>query len=156
MNTEKLITMVNEFLDGELPKEKENFLFTGLGNDETAREYFKKLNSLKLITNETAESFPQNLDLKILTELKDKEPVGLFHLIRSRSIAYVSVLLLVISLLTGYYLFEQTNIKKEELILAKAKIEQQEKLINLVMTNQLSPVTVYPTYDNEIIIKADL
>lgn len=156
MNTEKLITMVNEFLDGELPKGKENFLFTGLGNDETAREYFKKLNSLKLITNETAESFPQNLDIKILTKLKDKEPVGLFHQIRSRSIAYVSILLLLISLLTGYYLFEQTNIKKEELLLAKAKIEQQEKLINLVMTNQLSPVTVYPTYENEIIIKADL
>lgn len=156
MNTDQLIAMVNEFLDGELPKEKENSLFTGLGNDETAREYFKKLNSLKFVTNEMTETFPQKLDLKILTELKDKAPVSPFHLIKSRSIAYVSLLLLFVSLLAGYYLFEQTNIKKEELLIAKAKIEQQEKLINLVMTNQLSPVTVYPAYENEIIIKADL
>ncbi|HET55540.1 MAG TPA: hypothetical protein ENN33_10040 [Ignavibacteria bacterium] len=156
MNTEQLIKMVNEFLDGELPKEKENSLFAGLGNDETAREYFKKLNSLKFVTNEMTETFPQKLDMKILTGLKDKAPVSPFHLIKSRSITYVSLLLLFMSLLTGYYLFEQTNIKKEELLIAKAKIEQQEKLINLVMTNQLSPVTVYPAYENEIIIKADL
>lgn len=156
MNTEQLIIMINEFLDGELQKEKENLLFTGLGTDEVAREYFKKVNSLKIITNEQTESFPSQLDTEILTEIKSKQNVPVWLTAKSKIVNYASYIILLIAITGGYFLFSQTVYQEEMLQFSKAKIEQQTKLINLIMTNQLAPVTVEPKYENEVVIQATL
>ena len=156
MNTEQLLIMINEFVDGELSNEKETFLFTELGNNEVAREYFKKINSLKVVTNEQTETFPSKLDAKILNEIKKSHNMSVFQETKSKLVAYVGYLILLVSLAGGYLLYNQ-NVYQEELIKnSQAQIEQQQQLINLIMSNQLTPVTVEPEYKNEVIIQATL
>lgn len=154
MTTDKVIVLINEFIDGELPKEKENVLFTELGINEIAREYFKKINSLKIVTMNQTETFPNELDKKILTKMQSVQPATFISKIKSGAASYISYALLLITLLTGYYIYEDANISKQQLELAKTRIEQQDNLLNVILTNQLAPITVKPEYENEIIIEA--
>lgn len=156
MNTEQLMIMINEFVDGELPKEKEMLLFTELGNDEVAREYFKKVNSLKLFTNEQAENFPSELDTKVLNEIKTKDKLTLFSEAKSKIGVYFSYLILIVTLAGGYFLYDQNVYQEQQLEISQTKIEQQQQLLNLIMTNQLAPVTVEPNFDKEIVVQATL
>ncbi len=156
MKTEQLMRMINEFVDGELPKEKEAFLFTELSNDEVAREYFKKVNSLKLITNEQAETFPAQLDSKILNEIKTKTSYFSFANLKANAVSYLSYIVLIISLAGGYFLYNHTIFQEHQFKISQEKIEQQQELLNLIMTNQLEPITVEPKFEKEIVIQADL
>ena len=156
MNTEQLMIMINEFVDGELPKEKEAFLFTELSNDEVAREYFKKVNSLKLITKEQAEAFPAQLDSKILNEIKNKTSYFSLANLKANAVSYLSYIILIVSLTGGYFLYNHTIFQEQQLKISQTKIEQQQELLNLIMTNQLEPVTIEPEFEKEIIIQAAL
>ncbi len=156
MENEKLEIMINEFLDGELPKEKENYLFSSLGNDKEAREYFKKLNSIKLAVSETNENFPQDLEEKIFTQLKSHRSSPLISLLQRNRFSFLTYALVVLLFVTGYFFFDQYNYQQEQLELARKQMNQQEQLIELIMNNQLPPVNVEPDSENEIVIQATL
>jgi len=156
MSTEQLMMMINEFVDGELPIEKETFLFLELGNDEVAREYFKKVNSLKVVTSEQTETFPSELDSKILNEIKAGHSASVFQQTKSRLVAYVSYLILIISIAGGYFLYDQNVYQEQQLKISETKIEQQQKVLDLLMSNQFTPITVEPNYKNEVVIQATL
>ena len=156
MNTEQLMIIINEFVDGELSKEKETLLFTQLGNDEVALEYFKKVNSLKIITNEQTIEFPSQLDIKILSEIKNQQHLPIGALIKSRITNYAAYLLLLITLTAGYFLYNQNIYQEKQLEITSVRLEQQSKILNLLMNNQLAPVTVKPENQNEVVIQATL
>ena len=42
MNNDKILEMINLYLDGELDKSKEVALFSLLASDQSARDYFKQ------------------------------------------------------------------------------------------------------------------
>ena len=62
MKTQELINLIDLYFDGELEKGKEAILFTSLGADQDARDYFKKMNSLQTVMLNEMEEFPQSLD----------------------------------------------------------------------------------------------
>lgn len=156
MNDEKLEVMINEFLDGELPKEKENYLFTALGNDEEAREYFKKLNSIKLVVSDSAEDFPSSLEESIFTELKTTHKKSQNTFFAKNRVSFLTYALTVLILIMSYFFYDQYNYQKDQLEIAQKQMNQQEQLIEFIMNNQLPPVTVEPDSENEIIIQATL
>ena len=154
MVEENLKKIINEFLDGELPKEKENYLFTALGNNDEAREYFKKINSIKMAVLQTKEEFPSELEESIFTKLKNSKSKPVFSILSKNRFSFITYSLIIILFATGYFFFNEYNYQKTELELAKKQLKQQEELINVVMTNQLPPVTVEPEFENEIVVQA--
>ena len=156
MLNEKIEIMINEFVDGELEKEKENYLFTELGQNDEAREYFKSLTSIKMISSNSTERFPSELDGRILNQLKESSSkFGFQNFIQGR-FSFFAYSLLIIILSIGYFLFNQYNYQQTQLELANQRMVKQERLIQLIMTNQLPPITVEPKTENEIIIQATL
>lgn len=156
MQNLKLEKMINEFLDGELPKEKENYLFTALGTDNEAREYFKKLNSIKMVVSETSEKFPGELDSAILTKLKNQTGNTFFYKFKNNPFVFISFAIILFLLGVGYLFFDQYNYQLQQLEFTQRQMVKQEKLIQLIMNSQLPQVTVEPDSQNEIVIQATL
>ena len=156
MLNEKFVIMMNEFVDGELEKEKENFLFTELGQNDEAREYFKSLTSIKMMSANSVEKFPSELDGKILTNLKESSSKSLFQTLIPGRISFLAYSVLIIMLTIGYFLFNQISFQQTQLELANQRVIKQERLIQLIMSNQLPPVTVRPDSENEIVIQATM
>lgn len=156
MNDEKLEIMINEFLDGELPKAKENYLFTALGSDEEAREYFKKMNSIKMVVSDSAEDFPSSLEESIFSELKTTNKKTAYTFFAKNRVSLFAYALTVLIFVMSYFFYDQYNYQKAQLEIAQKQMNQQEQLIEFIMNNQLPPVTVEPDSGNEIIIQATL
>ncbi len=156
MKDEKLEIMINEFIDGELSKDKENYLFTALGNDDEAREYFKKLSSIRTVIGESFEAFPSDLEESIFSEMKNRKSNGLFYFISQNRYSFLTYALMILIIIAGYFFFDQYSYQQHQLELAKKQMKQQEQMIQLIMSNQLPPVTVEPDSENEIVIQATL
>ena len=155
MDKQKSYQLINEFYDGELPEESEAFLFTLLSSDEELRLYFKNLNSIKTAAADVFEDYPDRLDERILTSAFTlTENKSSRYQLRewSNLIAYgVSIILLIVSL----FFFYSTNQYRSELDSAVQKISDQQKIL-LLLTNSLPAAEVTPSYENEIIIEANL
>ena len=158
MKTEEIKLMIDEFLDGELPKNKENLLFTALGQNEEAREYFKQVNSIKALVNGSLEEYPFALDEKIYGGINKTER-GLNIFTKRNFFTYALSVLLVIALTAGYFLFDQYSYQKEQLDVVNQRLERQNELMELIITTQLPQITVkpvYPSHFKEIIIHSNL
>ncbi|MDZ7763197.1 MAG: hypothetical protein U5K00_02050 [Melioribacteraceae bacterium] len=121
MNDEKLEVMINEFLDGELPKEKENYLFTALGSNEEAREYFKKLNSIKMVVSDSTEDFPSSLEESIFTELKTTHKKSPYTFFAKNRVSFLTYALTVLILIMSYFFTINIITKKIDWRLHKNK-----------------------------------
>jgi hypothetical protein len=102
MKNDELEIMINEFLDGELDKSKEGFLFTQLSLDENFREYFKKHTSLKNEFQNLNEEYPSSLDSEILNSLIKIKPSKEVYSFQNNVAKYsgflVAVILLILSI----------------------------------------------------------
>ena len=156
MQNIKLEKMINEFLDGELPKEKENYLFSALGSDVEAREYFKKLNSIKLLHADTSEKFPNELDVKILTKLKNQNSNTFLYKLKNNPFVFLAYAIILFLLGVGYMFSDQYSYQQRQLELSHQQMAKQERLIQLIMNSQLPQVTVESELQDKVIIKATM
>jgi len=145
MNTEKLIELIDLYFDGELEQGKEAILFTSIGADQEAREYFKKMNCLHYAISNSMEEFPQSLDDKILYKL-DKISSEPLHTFLSQkvftSIAYsFSIILLAASI----FFYSKSEEYKIQLVDLTREVKQQNENILSIM-NTLPELEVKGTY----------
>ena len=135
MNTEELKSMIQIYFDGELEKNKEPLLFTSLSRDEQARDYFKSMNFLKNVIEETEEEFPQGLEERIFYSLKKKETrsiSGFFNLSITRIISYsIAIILIVINI----YLLGRIDSYSDKMNAVQTVVQNQNQMIELLLNS---------------------
>jgi hypothetical protein len=145
MKTEELINLIDLYFDGELEKGKEVLLFTSLGLDEQAREYFKKVNQLQSVVANSSENYPQRLDEKILLKLDKLESrtsgTNITHKVFTAIVYSFSIILLAASI----FFYSKSEEYKVQFYDLTREVKKQNEQINLLM-NALPQVDVQGSY----------
>jgi hypothetical protein len=155
MNTEEIKLMADEFLDGELDKNKEPILFTHLSLDEEAREYFKSLNSIKSVMDSTIEEFPESLDSRILYSITTTHKKNIFFTVKNNIPALLSYALTIMLFIISILFYSQTLNYRETIDQKNQQVIQQNKTIELLM-NSLPMTEVTATYANPVKVEAKM
>ncbi len=144
-NPNKIEILINDFFDSELNKKQESDLFNLLAQNQTAREYFTKMNRIKRAIAETSEEFPINLEEDILGNISQKlEEKNNFitrflsnrHLIILTS-GFVTIIIALI-----IFLFSEINYYKKIITTNQLKIKQQAQVINLITNYSLKEIEI--------------
>jgi hypothetical protein len=145
MKTEKLIELIDLYFDGELERGQEAILFTSLGADKEAREYFKKLNSLHSAISNSIDEFPQSLDYKILHNL-EKIDSETSHTFFSRKVfTSIALSFSIILLAVSIFFYSKSEEYKVQLVDLTREVKQQNENILSIM-NTLPEVEVRGAY----------
>ncbi len=145
MTTENMINLTDLYFDNELEKGKEAILFTQLGTNEEAREYFKKMNKLNAAVTVTMDEFPQRLEEKIfacISKQSAKQESGFLTQKFSTAIAYsFSIVLLALSI----FFFSKSEEYKVQFVDLTREVKEQNLKINMLI-NALPQVDVQGQY----------
>jgi hypothetical protein len=155
MNTEDIKLMVDEFLDGQLAKNKEPILFTHLSLDEEARDYFKSLNSIKGVMESTIEEFPESLDSRILYSISATNKRNVFFTVKHNIPALLSYTLAVLLLVVSILFYSETVSYRNSLEQKNQQVMQQTQMIELLM-NSLPMTEVTASYPNPVKVEANM
>ena len=151
MNTENIKDIINQYFDNELTKSEEVLLFTQLSQNEKAREYFKEMNLLKSVMEEATEDFPQELDNKILSNLKKEEEVIYTPKPISRVSNYLSYAFAIVLLALSIFFYNESMQYRNKLELTYQQVYQQNQMIQ-VLFNSLPQAEVRGSLENTIIV----
>lgn len=144
--------MVGHYFDGELNKNKEALLFSELSGNEECREYFKEMNRLKSVVQNSVEEFPIGLESRIYSYIKNRREGTLWY---KRFFPVLSYSLAVILLIVSLFMFNELRNYRNDIQLTSQKIIEQQKTINLLI-NSLPNVEVESEIQNAVIVKANL
>ena len=155
MNNDKILEMINLYLDGELDKSKEVALFSLLASDQSARDYFRQLSLIRNTTENSAEEFPFELEERILRSVgsKTQNKVGIFsHLKIFSAISYAAALILLF--ISGYLFFKISNYQERVDNLSQQIIFQSRTM--QMLYNSLPTTEVTAEFSNKVIVKSNL
>ena len=155
MQENKIISMINLYFDGELNKGEEANLFSSLANDQSGRDYFKKLSIIRNTVDNSTEELPAELEERILRSVGSKTSTesGFFSKIKIFSaISYAAALILLF--LSGYLFFKISSYQERVENLSQQMMIQSKTI--QMLYNSLPAIEVRATFDNEIIIKPNI
>ena len=147
--------MINLYFDGELNKGEEANLFSSLANDQSGRDYFKKLSIIRNTVDNSTEELPAELEERILRSVGSKAATksGVFSKIKIFSaISYAAALILLF--LSGYLFFKVSSYQERVDNLSQQMIIQSRTI--QMLYNSLPGIEVRASFDNEIIIKPNI
>lgn len=145
MNGQTVNQMIDLYFDGELEKGKEPILFTMLSTNEEAREYFKKMNSLKVHLDSAAEKFPAGLDEKILRSIEN------ITVVKSNPFTYKKVFTMaaytftIVFLTLSILFYSRSEEYKVQFYDLTREVKEQNQRINMLL-NALPQVEVEGSY----------
>ncbi len=155
MSTENIKDIINQYFDNELTKSEEVILFTQLSQNEEARDYFKEINLLRTIAEETIEEYPNNLDERIFSKLKVEKNIVKPIPNYSKIFSAISYGLAIVLLALSIFFYTESIQYKNKLELTSYQVKQQNEMIQ-VLFNSLPQAEVRGTLENEIIIKSTM
>ncbi|MEE9431347.1 MAG: hypothetical protein V3V16_09925 [Melioribacteraceae bacterium] len=155
MNTHEIKNIINQYFDNELTKNEEVILFTQLSQNDVARDYFKEMNLLRTISDESVEEYPNNLDDKIFSQLKVKEKIIQPKPNRSGIFPAISYGLALVLLALSIFFYAESIQYKNKLELTYYQVKQQNEMIQ-VLFNSLPQAEVRGTLENEIFINSTM
>lgn len=155
MKDNKIIESINRYFDGELEKSKEVNLFSQLASDQTARDYFKQLSTIRNAVNNSEEDFPAELEERILRSVGSKVSAKKNLLTNVRIFSTISYAAALILLFFSGYLFFKVSNYQERVDNLSEQMMMQTKTIQMLY-NSLPEVEVRSTIDNAIIIKPNI
>ncbi len=160
MNCESFQDKIQKYNDNELEKGFEPILFEHLSKCGECREFMKSLNVIENYIAAERNSFPAELDDKILKEISNQNysanKISTGKIFRKMNyqtyfnFAFALILLAMLVFFTG-----RDEDLKSEIEFSKNLIEQKEKEIQL-MQNALNEITVKTNYENEIVVTTSL
>ena len=153
MNCDKNKELIQLYIDGELEKEKEAYVFTHLSGCDECRLYFRTLNAIA--ANIHKEEFPNELEIRIFNSISERETKRedkFFRKVFIRAVSYAVVLFL---LAASIFLYRQANDYKSIVEDMTQQIHSQAQTIDLLY-NTLPPTVVQAKFDHEIIIRAKM
>lgn len=130
MSCEKIELMISLYLDDELTKEEESYLFTHLNTCTNCRDEFKRQNIIqsKVVSGEI--DVRNDTDMKIFQKIGERKHSVLKIIIGQSKITYALAAVLIIMAITAVLQFNQTIDYKNRLIKAEVEVGKQNKLIN--------------------------
>ncbi|MFA3783324.1 hypothetical protein ABRY23_09705 [Melioribacteraceae bacterium 4301-Me] len=155
MKTEEIKKMVNEFFDKELDKAKEPLLFNLLASDEESREYFKQLNNIKNIIEDTAEEFSPHLEERIFHSLENYTLKEINTSTKRNILSLLAYSFAVILLFLCLIFYNQTQNYRDLYQSTLQQVNAQNKTIQLLI-NSLPAVEVDYKIQNPVIVKAKM
>lgn len=141
MQCEKTMMMINDYIDGELEKEKEAFLFSHIAECHSCREEFKQQSKIKheVIINQKEVS-PQ-FEERIFRAIKRKETTSIKKYFNRQSPNYFSYMLGGIVILILLWSLHQIGTLRADLDEFKGKYEaalfeynSQSKRLNFLIS----------------------
>lgn len=151
METNDLLKIIDEYLDGELEKGKEKSLFISLSVNEQARNYFRQNWLLKSVTSEMQEAFPEEVEKKILSKtVINGRNKFLSHRMRT-VLAYAAIIVL---FCTSLFFYSQVRTYKEDINQVHLDIQKQTRTIQILL-NSLPTAEIQGKYSNAVIIKSN-
>lgn len=164
MNTEEIKLLIDLYIDGALPKEKEPVLFTLLSRDTEAREYFKCSNYLKNNFQQNLSEFPRGLEENILHSVENarkKQSTVLTNKNIFLFFSYTVAVVLIFIALNFYNQSEQFKRESEEYRIQlnnlAGEIKKQNADLQLIL-NAMPEIEVRSGYfrTKEIVVNANL
>lgn len=152
MSENKIKELINLYFDGELAKSEEENLFTLLASDQTARDYFRQLSTIRNAVDNSIEDFPLDLEERILRTVGSKvsSKSGMFSNTRIFSaISYAAAVVLLV--LSGYLFFKVSGYQERVESLSQQMMYQTRTI--QMLYNSLPGVEIVGTIDNKIVIK---
>ncbi|MFH1197222.1 MAG: hypothetical protein V1720_16105 [bacterium] len=148
--------LIDRYFDGELKGSEEILMFTRLSQEDEARIYFKQMNLLKSSVQHTIEEFPLDLERNILQKValidQKKNSISFNY---GRIANYISYAAAIVLLFLSIVFYNQSSSYRNELDTTFRKVDNQNKMIELLY-NSLPSVEVDSEIENTIIIKASL
>jgi hypothetical protein len=148
--------IIDRYFDGECAKEDEIILFAFLSKNAEAREYFKSLNKVKentrLLTEELPDELEKNIFHSIENSLQKKRKPLIEKKIRPYFF-YAAAIIVLFAIIAGFWKIREY---KKNLDYTVSKVEQQEKLIQLMFNSTLPAAEVNSNFENTIIVTRDL
>lgn|GEM_PF-526217 len=164
MKIDDLKYIIDLYIDGELEKGKEPFLFTALSQDGEAREYFKAVNYLKNNIQQNSEPYPSSLDKRVLRSIGNsttKQP-ALFtnkniYLFLACSAAAVFIFISALFYGRSEDYKRQSEDYKEQFFTLSREVKKQNSDLQLIL-NAMPEIQVKSGYfrTKEIVVKANL
>ncbi|MCK9281200.1 MAG: hypothetical protein M0P71_11310 [Melioribacteraceae bacterium] len=154
MTNEELEILINEYIDGELDKNKEGFLFTQLSLNHNLRDYFKKCCLLKNEFQKTTEKYPDSLDSNILNSLAD---IGIKENIispKNQMQKYFLYMVVIVIGIVSIIFINESSINSRQLEKTVMQLENQEQMIKLLI-NSIPSAEIKSTREESIIITAN-
>ncbi len=153
MNCDKNKELIQLYVDGELDREKEAYIFTHLSGCNECRLFFRTLNTISL--NIRKEEFPNELETRIFNSLIEKETKlknKFFTKAFVRAVSYAAALFLLVA---SIFLYGQVNDYKLITVGMNQQIKSQAQTIDLLY-NTLPPTVVQAKFNHEIIVRAKM
>lgn len=151
MNCDNIKLMISEYLDGELSKERESFLFTHLSSCGDCREEFKIQNSIQNQTKINQKEVSGDFEKKLFAEIEKQEKTFAHRFITKPTPVYINYLLGLIVVAITLFSFMQTASLRNELYAFQMRYENSLQQINYQsmqmynMMNSLPAVEIQPT-----------
>lgn len=151
MNCDDIKLMISEYLDGELCKEKEAFLFTHLSSCGDCREEFKIQNSIQHQTKINQMEVSEKFEKKLFSGIEKEEKTFAHRFITKPTPVYINYLLGAIVIAITLFSFMQTASLRNELFAFQMRYENSLQQINYQsmqmynMMNSLPAVEIQPT-----------
>lgn len=159
MNCEQYKDLIQEFHDGELPRQSEALLFMHLSSCEECREFLKLLNLSSVSLKEETLSYPSHMDERILRGLASAKKVNIFTKSIPAYITYAITLMLIAVLI---FSFNSSSHQKSEIrqvinVLNEQNsiVREQNKQLQMLM-NGLPEASITSELENKIIINANM
>ena len=151
MNCDDIKLMISEYLDGELGKEKEAFLFTHLSSCSDCREEFKIQNSIQHQTKLNQQEVSDGFEKRLFASVEARNKTFAHRWITKPTPVYFNYLLGVIVIAITLFSFMQTASLRNELYAFQLRYENSLQQINYQsmqmynMMNSLPAVEIQPT-----------
>jgi|GEM_PF-1281739 len=156
MNTDNINRaeyLIQLYYDNEISRDEEIEMFDILSGDEASREYFKRMSQLEKAVKESKSEFPQELEYKIFSEIRQSsKKENRIQNYLPEIIRYAAIVLLFI---TAAFMYFQNSEYKSELKNSYKQIKQQEGMINNLI-NTLPEVEINSNQTKEIVIVSEL
>lgn len=142
MNCNDINLMISEYLDNELTKEKEIFLFTHLSTCHDCREEFKLQNTIQHEIQINQKAVSNSFEEKVFSSIRYKKEPITWRWITKQTPAYVNYVLGIIIIVITLISFLQFSSVKGDLNNLEDKYENalekilyQTQQINLMINN---------------------
>ncbi|MCU7513787.1 MAG: hypothetical protein HF300_14575 [Ignavibacteria bacterium] len=142
MNCDDIKMMISEYLDNELPKEKDGILFTHLSSCSECREEFKSQNIIQHQVKLHKKQVPDRLEERVFNSIKQRQNQPSQTWLTRPMPVYVNYLLGIVIILIALFSYMQISALRYDLNnfqdrydTAIERIQIQSQQMNLMMNN---------------------
>jgi|GEM_PF-1357492 len=142
INCEVFDIMISEYMDNELPKEREASLFAHISVCENCRHEFKQQNMIKYEISKNKEAFPEELEQRIFSSIKERAPQPLYNRFNkpiSVFVSYGMAVILVVIIMFSFWQIQKMRTEvgtlREAYRVSYERVQTQTREMNLIMNN---------------------